>query len=447
LNRRTWTLAVLGVVLLLVVGWWWARRGVESAPRYRTAAVARGTIESTVSATGTVRPVEQVEVGTQVSGTLAKLFADYNSSVRAGQVLAQIEPSSFRARALQAEANVAKAQAALRDAKRQLDRARELVQQKYISQVELDAADVAHEERQADLKQAEASLEVARVDLANTTIRAPIDGVVISRSVNPGQTVAASLQAPQLFIIANDLTRMQVETRIDEADIGRIHPGLRASFTVDAFPEARFQGEVSQVRLEPIIEQNVVTYTTVIRTSNPELKLRPGMTANVTIHVDRRDDVLRVSNAALRFVPAAGRGADTGAAIASTRAGRAGGAGATRSVTAAGAGSADSISRAGRRSVPGGGPGAGSRRAAGAGGDSGVPQGAARDMGFDDVYVLRYGKPVVVAVRVGITDGTFTEVRGDGLSEGDLVIVGLEQTAARGSTMQPPAGLGGRRRP
>src|SRR5262249_49288511 len=229
------------------------------------------------SGTGTLQPVVQVQVGSQVSGTVSKLFADFNDRVRQGQVLCQLEPAAFRAREAQAEASVAHAEAALEEAQRQLRRTNELVKGSYVSQADVEAAHVEVDQRAADPKQARAQLQAAAVDLANTTIRAPIDGVVIARTVDVGQTVAASLQAPQLFVIANDLAQMQVETKIDEADIGRIRPGLPVTFTVDAYPEAEFDGNVTQVRLEPIVESGVVTYTTVIRTQNRDLKLRPGM--------------------------------------------------------------------------------------------------------------------------------------------------------------------------
>ncbi len=251
--------------------WWWKSHSARPPAKYRTAAVERGSIESLVSATGTIRPVIQVEVGSQVSGTVQHLSADFNARVHAGQVLCQLDPSSFRARMLQAEAAVAKAEAALKESKRQFARAQELFRQNYVSKAEVEAAEVDVEQRQADLKQANAQREAARVDLANTTIRAPVNGVVIDRSVDVGQTVAASLQAPKLFVIANDLSQMQVETRIDEADIGQIRSGLLVRFSVDAFPDVTFQGRVAQVRLEPIVDQGVVTYTTVIRTDNPDL--------------------------------------------------------------------------------------------------------------------------------------------------------------------------------
>jgi len=421
------------VIVAAVVVWW--RRGSEPPVKYRLAAADRGTIEAVVSATGTIQPVEQVDVSSQVSGTVYRLHADYNSRVRAGQVLCELEPSSFRARVAQSEAAVARSEAAVRESRRQLDRARELLPQNYVSQADVDAVESTLQQRQADLKQAQAQLTAARVDLANTTIRSPIEGVVIARSVNLGQTVAASLSAPKLFVIANNLSQMQVETRIDEADIGQIRPGLPATFTVDAFPDQNFAGLVSQVRLEPIVEQNVVTYTTVIRTENPALQLRPGMTANVSVEVAKRDDVLRVPNSALRFrltgEAARGASAGRGAANAETDGVRAGGGG-----------------------QGAGGRGMGGRRRGGAtGGHPAQPGpavvgGAAGEMGPrlkpGAVYVLRNGKPVRVEIRTGITDGGFTEVGGHSLQPGDQVIVGVESTGASPNSVQLPPGMGGR---
>ncbi|HEY6867894.1 MAG TPA: efflux RND transporter periplasmic adaptor subunit, partial [Candidatus Eisenbacteria bacterium] len=313
MNRSIlWLIVVLAVVA--VASWWGLRRHHGDASAFRVASVEMGPIDATVSATGTVQPVEQVEVGSQVSGTVDKLYADYNSRVTAGQVLCQLEPSSFRARVVQAQAAVAHAQAAVQDGERALKRAQELRTENVISDVDLEAAEVGAQQRQADLKSAQAALEAAQVDLMHTTIRSPIDGVVISRAIELGQTVAASLQAPKLFVIARNLAQMQVETAIDEADIGRIHTDLPVSFTVDAYPDLTFHGHVSQVRLEPIVDQGVVTYTIIVGTENPDQKLRPGMTANVTVLVDHRDNALKVPNAALRFqlASAVGRGGRAG---------------------------------------------------------------------------------------------------------------------------------------
>jgi len=434
-KRFRWLIA--GVLAVLVVAFLiWRSRGHAGPVAYRTAQVERGSIEQRVTATGTIRPVIQVQVGSQVSGTVAKLSADYNSRVKKGDVLLQIDPSAFRARELQNEAAVEHAEAALQDGQRQLRRAQDLFRDTLIAETDLEAAQVVVKQRQADLKQAQAQLEASKVDLQNTTIRAPIDGVVISRSIDVGQTVAASLQAPQLFVLGNDLTQMQVETNIDEADIGQVHSGLPVTFTVDAFPEATFQGQVSQVRLEPISQQGVVTYVTVIGAPNPDLKLRPGMTANVSVLANHRDDVLKVPAAALRFRPATdNRLAGAGAANAAGGGRRSG----TGDVLFAGG--------------PGGGPRGGSTdggaldpksagreaRAMEVAGE--VPNGPIYKPGA--IYVLRDGKPVKVRVLTGLSDGTNVEVRSDSLGVGDRVITGIELAAVTPNNLQPPPGMGG----
>ncbi len=305
MDRKTWIIIGSVVVVVALGGLWMRSRTHKAAPKYRTAAVERGDITETVSATGSVEPVLQVQVGSQVSGTLAKLYVDYNSQVKSGQVLAQLETSAFKARLAQAEASVAHAEASLKNGQLSLQRSIELQKKgDFVAQADVDAAQATVDQQKADLKQAQAALQSAQVDLSHTTITSPIDGVVISRSIDVGQTVAASLQAPQLFLIGNDLRRMQVETSIDEADIGRIRPGLQATFTVDAYPDASFSGQVVQVRLVPQVSSNVVTYQTLISARNDDLRLRPGMTANVTIMIETHKDVLKVANAALRFKPA-----------------------------------------------------------------------------------------------------------------------------------------------
>jgi HlyD family secretion protein len=450
---KRWSWIVLGAVVLAAAGGvWWKSRAKRETPRYRTAAVELGALRSVVSATGTIRPVVQVQVGSQVSGTVSKLYADYNSRVTEGQLLCQLEPSSFRARAAQAEAAVARADAALKEARRQLRRSRELVKENYVSQADVEAAEVEVETREADLKQAQAQLQSAAVDLSNTTIRAPIDGVVIARTIDVGQTVAASLQAPQLFLIANDLSQMQVETRIDEADIGRIRPGLPVTFTVDAYPDLEFKGQVTQVRLEPIVEQGVVTYTTVIRTQNKDLRLRPGMTANVSVLVALKDDVMKVPSAALRFHPPAEGAGKRGGAAGSSTAMRTGGAGAaTRQGDASAAtreSGPDSLSRraesgdgAGRR-PRGEHAGAWSGRAQATGTEEAIAA-EAPQLKPGAVYVLRDGKPERVPVMTGLGDGASFEIESDGLKPGDAVIVGLEVAAAQNRNLQPPPGMGG----
>ena len=443
---RPWI--IVAVIAVVAAGAFFFLRGRgASAEKWRTQAVDRGAVEVTVSATGTIQPVEKVEVGSQASGTLSFLGADYNDRVKKGQVLAQLEPSSFRTAVAQAEANLARAEAALAEASRNFTRSKELKSRNVIAQVDLDAAEAAYDQRRAEVKQAQASLQSARVNLGYTTISSPIDGVVIARAVDIGQTVAASLSAPKLFQIAGDLTRMQVETKIDEADIGRVVPGLSATFTVDAFPDDTFEGTVRQVRLEPLTEQNVVTYTTVIDVANPELKLKPGMTANVTIRIQKKDDVLRVPNAALRFRPPEGSGREG--------AGGAGGAGGGRMAAAspgagsgpgagAGAGSGERRMRGQRGARAGAADstatsGGGMRGGAPGGPGDGPPEGFKRQV----VYIVGAdGKLEPVRVGTGITDGTHTEIRSRELAEGALVVTGVQPKKGQPANTSPP-GMGG----
>jgi HlyD family secretion protein len=276
-----------------------------------------GDIQSIVVATGTLNPVTTVEVGSQVSGRIAELNADFNSRVKKGEIVAELDQSLFLTRVKQSEANYKSAAASLEKAKVNLENARksferikDLFAKGFASPQEKDAAEENFYANQAEVKASEARLEQAlaqlesnKVDLEHTVISSPIDGIVISRNVNVGQTVAASFQAPVLFEIANDLTKMQIDCNVDEADVGSIREGQRTTFTVDAFPDEVFQGKVVQVRFAPIIVQNVVTYDTIIEVHNAELKLKPGMTATVSIVVDERKDILKVPNAALRFTP------------------------------------------------------------------------------------------------------------------------------------------------
>ncbi len=290
---------------------------VDPAPAIATAKVTRGDIAETVGATGTLQAVTTVQVGTQVSGTILQLNADFNSLVRKGQVLARLDPSLFDTQIEQARANLIRAQADLErlrvnsdDARTKLRRAQELADKKLIAQTELEAAqvnvhsaDAQLRSQQAAVTQAQASLSQNQVNQQHTIIQAPIDGLVIARNVDVGQTVAASMSAPTLFLLAADLTKMQVIASLDESDVGRIRPGQVVKFRVDAYPNEEFTGTVTQVRLQPQTVQNVVTYSTVIDVPNPELKLKPGMTANVNIEIARKNNVLRVTNSALRFRP------------------------------------------------------------------------------------------------------------------------------------------------
>src|SRR6266568_4139478 len=295
-----WIVAIVG---LLIIAFIIRQCRQGGAANYQTATVTRGPITQAVTATGTLNPVITVQVGSQVSGNIAKLFADFNSQVKAGQVVAQIDPAIFQATVTQAEGDLASAKAALELAKVTAARTRELFARKTSSQADVDQAMATLHQAEANVKIKQGALDKAKADLDHCAITSPIDGVVISRSVDVGQTVAASLQAPVIFAIANDLTKMQIDANVAEADVGVVKIGQSVDFTVDAFPMQTFQGKVVQVRNAPITVQNVVTYDTVIGVSNPDLKLKPGMTANVSIIVAHKDDALQIKNAALRYRP------------------------------------------------------------------------------------------------------------------------------------------------
>ena len=314
--KKTFFVIVILGAAIAAYGYYSART-VEFVPDVSTVAVTEGDIVDTVGATGALEAVTTVQVGSQVSGIIQDLYVDFNSIVREGDVIMRLDPSLFETQLEQARANLLRSEAdaerlsvGVDDAATQLRRSRELAAGDLISDTELEAAEVALRSAEAQLKsaeaqvrQSEASLSMNEVNLEHTVIRAPIDGIVTSRLVDIGQTVAASFQAPELFVIAADLTKMRVIANIDESDVGRIRPNQRVTFTVDAFPAEDFEGSVSQIRLEPIVTQNVVTYATVIDAPNPELKLKPGMTATVTVEVARRENVTRIPNAALRFRP------------------------------------------------------------------------------------------------------------------------------------------------
>ena len=315
MKKTLLALFVLGLVLS--AGAYTYLRDSEVAPEVSTVTISQGDIVATVGATGALEAVTTVQVGSQVSGKIQELYADFNSIVRAGEVIARLDPSLFDTQVEQARANLERADAeverfsvAVDDARTQLTRAEGLAARNLIPETELEAAQVGVRSAAAQLRssraqmtQAEASLNQAEVNLEHTIITAPIDGIVISRNVDVGQTVAASMQAPILFLLAADLTKMKVNANIDESDVGRIRPDQVIQFRVDAYPNEEFEGTVSQVRLEPIVVENVVTYATVIDVPNPELKLKPGMTATVTVEIARRNAATRIPNAALRFRP------------------------------------------------------------------------------------------------------------------------------------------------
>ena len=374
MKKRLVLVLVAVIAVTASVAAYYRNNASAAVPEFMTAPASRGDVVETVEATGTLQAVTTVQVGTQVSGTIASLHADFNSRVRKGDVIARLDPSLLQAQVDQAQATIIRLQAdverqrvTLDDAQVKQRRARELFAAQLIPAIDVEDAGATVRQAEASLKaaqaqvtQAQGSLNQTRVNLNHSIITAPVDGIVISRNVDVGQTVAASMSAPTLFVIAKDLSEMQVNASIDESDIGRIATGQTVTFRVDAYPRDVFEGTVSQVRLEPVVAQNVVSYVTVIGVPNPELKLKPGMTANVTVEVARADDVLRVPNAALRYKPADERAQTRGPVV----------------------------------------------------------------------WVSQNGQQHAVAVKPGITDGTVTAILGGDLSENTPVITGQAVTGA-----------------
>ena len=386
-------IAAIAVVALGATGYFYFAGRNGKAPPYRTAKVEKGELSDAVSATGNINAVTTVQVGSQVSGTIQQILVDFNSRVKNGQVIARIDPQIFEATVVQSRGNVANAGAVLEKAKivtadalRTLRRNQELIKNGYVAQADVDAAETAYDSAvsqqkgaEAQLEQAKGALSVAETNLRYTTIVSPVDGIVISRNVDVGQTVAASFQTPTLFTIAQDLTKMQIDTNVDESDIGRTKSGQEATFTVDAYPGKPFSGTVIQVRNSPIVTQNVVTYDVVIQVDNKDLSLKPGMTANVSIRVRDFKDVLKIPNAALRYRP-----------------------------------SSEKKKTEGEKETPG-----------------------AR------VYVVgKDGKPEAVHVKTGVSDGTYTQLAEGNLKAGDAVIT-AENRKTQSTTGGGPPGIGG----
>lgn len=394
---------LIALILLVALGgggWWYYHRNRNDAPNYVTSPVTRGDMTQVVTATGTLNPVVNVTVGSQISGNIQKLFADFNSPVKAQQVVAQIDPAVYLAVVHQAEGDLANARAALELAQLTAKRKQELVNQHAAPQADLDNATAALHQAEATVQIKQANLEKSKVDLDHCTIYSPVDGIVISRNVDVGQTVAAAMNAPVLFTIANDLTKMQIDSNVAEADVGNVELDQDVDFTVDAFPYTTFHGKVIQNRNAATTVQNVVTYDVVISVSNPDLKLKPGMTATVQIIIARRDNVVKIPNAALRVrMP----DSDATPAAAATPA-----------------------------APPAGKPSGGRK--------GGKPHGEKRER---TIYVMPPGgsKPAPVQVKLGITDGITTEVT-EGLKEGDVVVTAVElpQNKAASSSSNPFGG-------
>ena len=453
------------LLVLVAVGgaagyYFYARAHRPPEVLYKTAPVERRSISSRVTASGTLQARVTVQVGSQVSGRVLALYADFNSKVKKGDIVAKLDPQLLqaaleqaRANYASAQANAAKANATLVDAERQYERAKTQKAEGLASQQDVDTAQTAAavaragvDAAKANIEQARAALNQDQVNVALTVIKSPIDGIVISRSVDVGQTVAASLQAPVLFTIAEDLTKMHIEASVPESDVGKLAVDMPVAFTVDAFPGQRFRGTIEQVRNAAVTVQNVVTYTAIVAVDNPDLKLRPGMTATVTIVTARRSDALAVPNAALRFKPP---GAP--AASSARRAGRPNGsASAEGSAWAGGSAHARHAPPPDAESAaPNGSPsGSNAPVASGALRPSGTPAspsdalfaGSTDDSSQKTAYLLKNNAPVAVKLTVGITDGSFTEVIDGPLKEGDGVIVEGPPSDASGPSA--PAGQG-----
>jgi HlyD family secretion protein len=492
-SNRKWLIGLAILIALAAVGGFTFYNSSKKVD-YLTAKIERGDIDSTISSTGTVNAVINVQVGSQVSGNILELHADFNSKVKKGDVVAVIDPAPFQARVDQAQAaldsakaavvnaratlkksdadianakanvanqdaNIVKAKSAVSDSKIKLDRRKQMVKDGIVSQEELDTAQSTYDQAaallnaanaqldaskdslestraqqevirtqldtaQASVKQQNANLEQAQLDLSHTRIISPVDGTVIARNMDVGQTVAASFSAPTIFNIARDLTKMEVDANIDESDIGRVKLDQPVTFTVDAFPGQLFMANVTQIRQSPTNVSNVITYVVVIRFDNTDLKLFPGMTANVRILTDRQTDVLKLPNAALRFRPP-----DVAANTDKNKPGGGGGDGRKGGFGGGGGGTG------------GGGSGAGGGGRGGFGGGGfGQGRGGRGSGGFQTVYLLgEDGKPKPTRVRTGATDGNFVAILSDNIKEGDTVITGI-QTPVKSNT---PGGFPG----
>ncbi|HEX6630919.1 MAG TPA: efflux RND transporter periplasmic adaptor subunit [Gemmatimonadaceae bacterium] len=465
------TRITLAVAVIAAAGaglWFYTRADAHEAESFRFASVERGDVRATVSATGTLDAVRTVQVGTQVSGQVSAIYVDFNDKVTKGQLIARIDPTLQQQSVQDAEAGLARVEAQYAQAKAEYDRQKQLFDAKIVTATEFGAAQSAYEVGKANLKSAQIALDKARQNLAYTNIYAPIDGVIVSRDVDVGQTVAASLSAPQLFLVANDLSRMQILATVDESDIGMIKEGQPVEFTVQAYPNQSFTGTVEQVRLQSTLQDNVVNYTAVVTVQNPEGKLLPGMTATVEFQTGAAEDVLTVPNAALRFRPtpemlaepapaglttdSARRGALGGGDEARTREvdGSAEGAGAARG--AGGATGARGESGATRGAPPNDtmrSADAATRTGSTPAGANGRAAGPGR-AGMATLWTVNpAGKLVAHRVRTGLTDGQRTQVQGASLEAGMQVVVGTAiadagNGGAAGNPFAPQRGRGPR---
>jgi HlyD family secretion protein len=393
-----WITCSGGLILIL------ALCGRQSAAQWRTAAVEKGDLNVEVTASGIVNPHSLVQVGTQVSGTISRIFVDFNSPVKKRQLIALLDTTFLQAAVEDASATLNKAKAQETLTSRNAERTKNLFDKGLAAQADLDQAAADYEAAKAAISSARAQLDRAKINLAYATIRSPITGVVVNRNIDVGQTVAASFNTPTLFTIADDLSKMQLQASIDEADIGQVRIGQNARFTVDAYPDRSFAGTVTQIRLQPTTVQNVVSYTVMIDVVNPDLALMPGMTANITLAVQQAHDVLKVPLAALKFTPQEFQG--------KTGVRRAGG--------------SDSAARMARRP------------------DSANAKDSARRKDRGRIFILEDNKPKMVPVKTGLSSGGYVAVEGN-IREGQNVIVGImNQTTVKAPQGTSPLGMPGR---
>jgi HlyD family secretion protein len=452
-----WLIGLVVTAALLGGGYWYFVGRDGSAPQYQTAPVTRGDLIQVVTATGQLNPVINVQIGSQISGRIKAIYVDFNSVVKSNEMIAEIDAATYQVAVLKAEAQLSNAVANLALADVQARRAGSLFRERLIADADHDTAIAQLLQAQAQVRSDQANLESANVDLSRCKIYAPVDGVVITRAVDVGQTVAASFNTPTLFLIANDLSRMQIDALVSEADIGGVEVGQNVNFTVDAYPYRTFHGKIVQIRYGASTNQNVVNYDTVVAVSNSDLKLMPSMTANASIIIAERESVLKIPNAALRFRPP-----DTGAPKTNATPSNATNA---INVSEGRRGEGEPGARGGgfRQGGPGGGPGGGGFRGSNGGGPGGAGRGfgaggGARPerAGPRTVYILNATKDPAhpeltpVRIRTGINDGVSTEVV-EGLKEGDMVVTALIAQEDDSSAQRPvnpfsSGGPGGRRR-
>jgi len=399
--------AVGTLIIIITGGFFYFTRSAKTEYQWRTRPIERGDLNIVVNATGTMMPDTTVNVGTQVSGTISRIYADYNSNVKKGQLLAVLDTTSLYQSVQQAQAEVRSAHAQVIQAQLTFQRIKKLYARQLSSEADYDQDSVAYVVAQNSLHSAETQLQRARINLGYATIRAPIDGVILSRDVDVGQTVAASFNTPQLFSIATDLHSMQISASIDEADIGQIKLGQNVSFTVDAFPDQKFTGRVAQIRLQPITTSDVVTYTVIIEVQNPDLKLMPGMTANLTINIQQEKNVLKVPALALVYTPPREY-------LAEMMKNRSYSTGTHRTFSEANGNVSEASTRPAFLSE----------------------QGTPKPGSIKRIWVKRNNRIVPVRVTVGISDGSYTVVTGD-VKQGDEVVIGASITGGNATTRSP----------